>query len=71
MNDAARRLRAQKAYSTEPTYLERMARQEEARAVEPANDAAADGGSAPARRTADVRSPRDIVRTAPRPSARP
>jgi hypothetical protein len=31
MNDAARRLRAQKAYSTDPGYLERMALEEEAR----------------------------------------
>ena len=31
MNDAARRLRAQKAYSTDPDYLERLARAEEAR----------------------------------------
>ena len=33
MNDIARRLRAQKAYSTDPAYLERMARHEEGRAV--------------------------------------
>ncbi|HSI01943.1 MAG TPA: hypothetical protein VLA02_15155 [Reyranella sp.] len=31
MNDAARRLRAQKAFSTDPDYLERLARAEEAR----------------------------------------
>ena len=68
MNDSARRLRAQKAYSTDPAYLERMARQEEARAVEPANDATAEAGSAPARRAADARSegPRDAVRAARR-----
>ena len=30
MNDTARRLRAQKAYSTDPAYLERLAREEEA-----------------------------------------
>ena len=58
MNDSARRLRAQKAYSTDPAYLERMARQEEARAFEPANDATAEGGSVPACRAADVRSQR-------------
>jgi hypothetical protein len=33
MNDEARRLRAQKAYSTDPAYLERMAREEEARGI--------------------------------------
>jgi hypothetical protein len=41
MNDTARRLRAQKAYSTDPDYLERMAREEEARRVDPAKDVAA------------------------------
>ena len=30
MNEAPRRLRAQKAFSTDPDYLERMARAEEA-----------------------------------------
>ena len=45
MNDAVRRLRAQKAYSTDPAYLERMAREEETRGVGPANDATAEGGS--------------------------
>ena len=35
MNDIARRLRAQKAYSTDPAYLERMARLEEARGGDP------------------------------------
>ena len=33
MNDAARRLRAQKAYSTDPAYLERLAREEETRMI--------------------------------------
>ena len=46
MTDAARRLRAQKAYSTDPAYLERMAREEETRRVHPTNDAVAEGGSA-------------------------
>ena len=32
MNETAARLRAQKAYSTDPDYLERMALAEEARA---------------------------------------
>ena len=41
MNDAARRLRAQKAYSTDPDYLERMARAEEARSAEPPQKAPA------------------------------
>ena len=50
MNDTARRLRAQKAYSTDPAYLERMAREEETRRVDPTNDVAAEGGSAFARR---------------------
>ena len=54
MNDTARRLRAQKAYSTDPDYLERMAREEEARRVNPTNDVAAEGGSALARRAANV-----------------
>jgi hypothetical protein len=54
MNDTARRLRAQKAYSTDPDYLERMAREEETRRVDPANDVATEGGSALAHRTADV-----------------
>ena len=44
MNDTARRLRAQKAYSTDPAYLERMAREEETRRVDPTNDVAAEGG---------------------------
>ena len=39
MNDTARRLRAQKAYSTDPAYLERMAREEETRGVDRTNDA--------------------------------
>ena len=73
MNDAARRLRAQKAYSTDLAYLERMARQEEARGVEPANDATAKGVSAVARRAATARSqgPRGTERTAQRPDGRP
>ena len=50
MNDAARRLRAQKAYSTDPAYLERMAREEETRGIHPTYDATAEGGSAFARR---------------------
>ena len=54
MNDTARRLRAQKAHSTDPAYLERMAREEETRSVNPANDAAAEGGSALARREAST-----------------
>ena len=54
MSDAARRLRAQKAYSTDPAYLERMAREEETRRVDPTNDLAAEGGSAFARRDANV-----------------
>ena len=45
MNDTARRLRAQKAYSADPAYLERMAREEETRSVHPTSDAAAKGGS--------------------------
>jgi hypothetical protein len=35
MNDTARRLRAQKAHSTDPDYLERLAREEEARGSSP------------------------------------
>lgn len=54
MNDTARRLRAQKAYSTDPAYLERMAREEETRRVGSTNDVAAEGGSAFARRAAHV-----------------
>ena len=45
MNDVARRMRTQKAYSTDPAYLERMAREEEIQGVHPASDAAAEGGS--------------------------
>ena len=41
MTDTARRLRAQKAYSTDPAYLERMAREEETRGVGSTNDATA------------------------------
>jgi hypothetical protein len=58
MTDTARRLRAQKAYSTDPAYLERMAREEETRGIHPSYDATAEGGSAFARRPnapADVR----------------
>jgi hypothetical protein len=54
MNDTARRLRAQKAYSTDPDYLERMAREEEARCVGTTNDVDAEGGRALARRAAGV-----------------
>jgi hypothetical protein len=50
MSNTARRLRAQKAYSTDPAYLERMAREEESRRVDPTNDVAVEGGSALARR---------------------
>ena len=50
MNDATRRLRAQKAYSTDPAYLERMAREEETRGIQSSYDATAEGGSAFARR---------------------
>jgi mannose PTS system EIIA component len=39
MNNAARRLREQKAYSTDPAYLERLAREEETRGIHPSNDA--------------------------------
>ena len=46
MTDTARRLRAQKAYSTDPAYLERLAREEESQGVGPTNDATAEGGSA-------------------------
>jgi hypothetical protein len=49
MNDTARRLRAQMAYSTDPAYLERLAREEETRGIHPTYDAAAEGGSAFAR----------------------
>jgi hypothetical protein len=54
MTDTARRLRAQKAYSTDPAYLERMAREEETRRADPTNDGAAEGGSAFARRSDNV-----------------
>ena len=54
MNDTARRLRAQKAHSTDPDYLERMAREEEARRVGTTNDVAAEGGRALARRAGNV-----------------
>src|SRR5258707_1554561 len=43
MNDTARRLRAQKEYSTDPAYLERMAREDEIRGVDPTIE----GGSTP------------------------
>ena len=46
MNDTARRLRAQKAYSTDPAYLERMAREEETRRVRTDNVVAIEGGIA-------------------------
>jgi hypothetical protein len=54
MSETARRLRAQKAYSTDPAYLERMACEAEARRVDPTNDVAAEGGSAFARRAGNV-----------------
>ena len=54
MNDTARRLRAQKAYSTDPAYLERMAREEETRRADPTNGVAAESGSALSRRSANV-----------------
>lgn len=60
MNDTARRLRAQKAYSTDPAYLERMAREEEIRSVGTTNDVAAGGGSALSR-SANVISEMDEV----------
>ena len=60
MNDTAHRLRAQKAYSTDPAYLERMAREEETRGVDPTNDATAEGRSALARREAST----EVVQTA-------
>jgi hypothetical protein len=60
MNDTARRLRAQKAYSTDPAYLERMAREEEARRFDPTSDVAAEGGSAFARRADNVISEMDV-----------
>jgi hypothetical protein len=47
MSDTAHRLRAQKAYSTDPAYLERIAREEETRCADPNNDGAAEGGSVP------------------------
>jgi hypothetical protein len=69
MNDTARRLRAQKAYSTDPAYLERMAREEEARGVGPTNAAAAaEGGSTLAHRAADARSrPEPTLETGTQP----
>jgi len=54
MNDTARRLRAQKAYSADPAYLERMAREEEARRVDPAKVVAAESDSAFSRSAANV-----------------
>jgi hypothetical protein len=53
MNDKARRLRAQKSFSTDPAYLERMARQEETQ-IDSTSDAAAQGESAHPRRAADA-----------------
>ena len=50
MNDETRRLRAQKAYSTDPAYLERLAREEKTRVIHPSCGATAEGGSAFARR---------------------
>jgi hypothetical protein len=46
MNEEARRLRAQKAYSTDPEYLEHMARDVEARGLGQPAETAADGGGA-------------------------
>ena len=50
MNDVARRLRTQKAYSTDPAYLDRMAREEEVRGGHATNDAATEAGNGFARR---------------------
>jgi hypothetical protein len=61
MNDAARRLRAQIAYSTDPAYLERMARDLETRGVEPARDAPVEGGSACVRRLAPRAQPEGLT----------
>ena len=49
MNEPARRLRAQKAYSTDPEYLEGMARDEEIRGPVPTAEIAAglQGGGGP------------------------
>ena len=46
MNEAARRLRAQKAYSTDPEYLERMAREAEARDIVRAKPASVENKAA-------------------------
>jgi len=62
MNDAARRLRAQMAYSIDPAYLERMAREEEIRRVDPTNDVAAEGGQVGIGLSSVVRYPTAIVR---------
>ena len=61
MNDTARRLRAQKAYSTDPAYLERLAREEETRGVDPTNDATAERESAFACRPNARAAVRDIM----------
>ena len=61
MNDAARRLRAQKAYSTDPAYLERMARAAESRGVEPTRDAPAERACAFARRVAPRAQPEGLT----------
>jgi hypothetical protein len=45
MNDAVRRLRAQKSYSTDPDYLERMACAAESRGADPTHNASAEPGS--------------------------
>jgi len=52
VNNAAARLRAQKAYSTDPDYLERMACAEEAYSLGPAAPVANRGEDALARRLA-------------------
>ena len=61
MNDTARRLRAQKVFSTDPAYLERMAREVEARGLNSINDVLAEGAHAFARCVADVRRPSEAV----------
>ena len=58
MNETAARLRAQKAYSTDPDYLERMALAEEARDVRTAGKKAESTlgtQSQPQRKAAPVR----------------
>jgi hypothetical protein len=50
MNDAARILRAQKSYSTDPDYLERMACAAESRSADPTHNASAEGRGASVRK---------------------